>query len=126
MKWFLQALEPNGRFRFLLSASDSESVAVVDVPYLGERPEVTSLPASLEVAPDAEVQHSGQLHRAELRAVVSIAGMEGYDASWIDEVIKRERHVVVVQPAVWPPGVSADGNMDEESVAVIVQNQPLH
>lgn len=126
IKWLLQALEPDGRFRFLLEASDSDYLALMNVPYLGERPDAASLPASLEVAPDAEVQHSGQLHRAELRAVVSIAGMEGYDASLIDDVITRERHVVVVQPADWPPGAHADSDMDEASVAETVQCQLLH
>ncbi|OIQ68860.1 hypothetical protein GALL_495430 [mine drainage metagenome] len=126
MTWFLQALEPNGRFRFLLEASDSEDVAVMNVPYLGERPDAASLSASLDVAPDAGVQHSSQLHRAELRAVVRIAEMEGYDGSLIDDVITRERHVVVVQPADWPPGASADGSMDEASGTDIVQCQLLH
>ncbi len=125
-KWLLQALERDGRFRFLLEASDSAYVAVLDVPYLGERPDAASLPASLDVAPDAGGPHSGQLHRAELRAVVRIAEMEGYDASLINDVITRERYVVVVQPADWPPGASADGSMDEASGTDIVQSQVLH
>lgn len=125
-KWLLQALERDGRFRFLLSAADSEELAVMNVPYLGERPDAASLQASLEASADAGAQHSGQLHIAELRAVVGIAEMQGYDATLIDDVITRERHVVVVQPADWPPGASADGSMDEASGTDIVQCQLLH
>ena len=125
-KWLLQALERDGRFRFLLSAADSEELAVMSVPYLGERPDAASLRASLEASADAVGQHSGQLHLTELRAVVGIAEMQGYDATLIDDVITRERYVVVVQPADWPPGASADGSTADDAVTLIVQNQSLH
>lgn len=125
-KWLLQALERDGRFRFLLSAADSEGLAVMNVPYLGERPDAASLQASLEASADAGAQHSGQLHIAELRAVAGIAEMQGYDATLIDDVITRERHVVVVQPADWPPAASADGSTADDAVTLIVQNRSLH
>ena len=124
--WLQQALGPvpsERRFRFLVTTADKEVVVAAAVPFLGDEQDAANLRANHSVAQEGAEALTPLQQQSDFARVIRVAEMRGENASLIDDMPTRERHVVVVRPRDWPQGDSFDGAGD---IPVMVQNQLLH